>query len=224
MRKRKTLSRRRKALRRVLVAAAVLLVVNDVFGIGLLFPIQAIRHNEERLGTGRTAVICRDWEPRFRWNSLTYLTGSENITMLSGTDLGLYGWGDGLGVALDCSEEAPIHGGWWSLSQKPRLGLLYVFGRIDDSRIEQLVVYRLREEDPLEEEKVGRLPGTWGIDRDSQYWMEKDGRSYFLLDTYPFDWEEEYPYGFRIVALGYDAEGTEIARVELEQGAFSYFV
>ena len=53
--------------------------------IGLLFPIQAIRHFEERAGTGRTAVICRDWAPEIHGSHLLYLTENENVLMLSGT-------------------------------------------------------------------------------------------------------------------------------------------
>ena len=57
MKKTKILSRRRRTLRRVLISAAIILLINRIFMIGLLFPIQAIRHFEERAGTGRTAVI-----------------------------------------------------------------------------------------------------------------------------------------------------------------------
>ncbi len=58
MKKTKMSSRRRRTLRRVLIAAAAVLLVNRIFLIGLLFPIQALRHIEERTGTGRTAVVC----------------------------------------------------------------------------------------------------------------------------------------------------------------------
>ena len=40
------LSRRRRTLRRLLIAALAVFLVNRVLLIGLLFPIQAIRHNE----------------------------------------------------------------------------------------------------------------------------------------------------------------------------------
>ena len=52
-------SRRKRSLRRVLIAAAAVLLVNRIFLIGLLFPIQALWHIEERTGTGRTAEIGR---------------------------------------------------------------------------------------------------------------------------------------------------------------------
>ena len=85
-------SRRRRTLRRLLIAAAALCLVNRIFLIGLLFPIQAIRQNEERTGTGRTTVICRDWAPELQWSWLTYLMGNEHVTFLTGTYLSYLGW------------------------------------------------------------------------------------------------------------------------------------
>ena len=80
-------SRRKRSLRRVLIAAAAVLLVNRIFLIGLLFPIQALRHIEERTGTGRTAVVCREWTPEIYKTGLVYLTENENVTMLSAVRL-----------------------------------------------------------------------------------------------------------------------------------------
>ena len=80
-------SRRRRTLRRVLIAAAAVLLANRIFLIGLLFPIQALRHIEERTGTGRTAVVCREWVPEIYKTGLVYLTENENVTMLSAVRL-----------------------------------------------------------------------------------------------------------------------------------------
>ena len=100
-------SRRKRSLRRVLIAAAAVLLVNRIFLIGLLFPIQALRHIEERQGTGRTAVICRDWAPEIHGSHLLYLTENEKVLMLSGTYLTVYGWMDAFGVAADCTPPRP---------------------------------------------------------------------------------------------------------------------
>ena len=114
--KRQTLpSRRRRTLRRLLIAAAALCLVNRIFLIGLLFPIQAIRQNEERTGTGRTTVICRDWATELQWSRLTYLMGNEHVTFLTGTYLSYLGWLGDSGAVLDCSEEAALHCGLWSI-------------------------------------------------------------------------------------------------------------
>ena len=71
-RREKLSSRRRRTLRRLLIAAAAVLLVNRIFLIGLIFPIQAVRHFEERQGTGRTAVICRDRIPEIYKTGLVY--------------------------------------------------------------------------------------------------------------------------------------------------------
>lgn len=215
-------SRRKRTLRRVLFAAVTLFLVNRIFLIGLLFPIQAIRQNEERAGTGRTAVVCRDWAPEARWSHLVYLTENENITMLSGAYLGWLGWLGGFGVPLDCTEPAPIHGGCWSISQDEDRALFYVFGRIDDPDIDLLKVTVRHKEEPPRKKDVWQLIGfDWVLPRGD--FVEKDGQSYFLLEKYPVDWSD-YPYGVSITALGYDKEGNEIVRAELEQGASSSFL
>ena len=63
MKRKRMRPRNRTAFRRVLIALAALFLVNHFLLTGLLFPIQAIRRCEERAGTGRTAVVSRDWAP-----------------------------------------------------------------------------------------------------------------------------------------------------------------
>ncbi|MEY8388263.1 hypothetical protein AALC17_13380 [Oscillospiraceae bacterium 38-13] len=210
-------SRRKRALRRVLIAAAAVFLVNRIFLIGLLFPIQAIRHNEERLGTGRTAVVCRDWDPGFRWDYLSYLTESETVTMLSGARLGSYGWTDAFGVAVDCTEEAPLYGGWRNMSWTDGPSRFCVFGRVGDPDIVRLEI-QLRY---LDWKLESRTALTWNSERED--WMEKDGRYYFLFQTHPpFNWADFHP-GLNPLAVGLDEAGNEVVRIELTQGASCHF-
>ena len=175
-------SRRKRSLRRVLIAAAAVLLVNRIFLIGLLFPIQAIRHFEERQGTGRTAVVCRDWAPELQWSWLTYLMGNEHVTFLTGTYLSYLGWLGDSGAVLDCSEEAALHCGFWSISQGDGK-VLYVFGRIDDPAIVRLkiqgrqTVFSEEQTDQVAEETYQE----WTLEQEE--WIEKDGRRYFLMKT-----------------------------------------
>lgn len=222
MRKIKTLSRRRKALRRVLIAAAAVFLVNRIFLIGLLFPIQAIRHNEEREGAGRTAVVRRDWVPEIYKTGLVYLTENEKVTMLSGARLTLYGWMDNFGVPVDCTEEGPIHGGWWAMNRQSRQNrdsLFYVFGRVDDPDIDLLTV-QVWYEDWSGGESVRRNAFSWGLEREDL--LEKDGRYYFLLKTRPVDFGE-YTSSLRTTATGVDLAGNVIAEVELDGGGSSSY-
>lgn len=203
-------SRRKRSLRRVLMAAAAVLLVNRIFLVGLLFPIQAIRHNEERMGTGRTAVICREWDPGFRWDFLAYLTKNENVTLLSGARLTYLGWMDAFGMALDCSEEAPIHAGTWFLNWGDRAAI-YVFGRIDDPDIAELRVLWTIEGD--EDSEM-----WWNVSKTEER-VEEDGRRYFLCS---YDNANAASYRVPLV-VGYDEEGNEAARIELDQWASTSF-
>lgn len=219
MKKTKMPSRRRKGLRRALIAATALFLVNRIFLIGLVFPIQAVRHFEERQGTGRTAVVCRDWAPEIYKTGLVYLTENENVTMLSVARLTLYGWMENFGVPVDCSEEAPIHGGWWAMSRQGRDSLFYVFGRVDDPRIDLLTV-QVWYEDWAGFKAVRRNIVSWGLEREDL--LEKDGRYYFLLKTRPVDFGE-YPSNPRTTVTGVDLAGNILAEVELDRGGSSSY-
>ena len=215
----KLFSRRAHALRRVLAAAVVLFLVNEILGVGLLLPIQAIRRSEERMGTGRTAVVCRERAPEIYKSLLLYLTENESVTMLSGAHLSLYGWSEAFGVAVDCTEEAPIHGGWWNMSRREGANLFWVFGRVDDpniARVEAVVEHETWEGDEL----VRRKALTWSSSR--KVWLEKYGRYYFLLRSRPLDWSS-VPAPIYQEVIGYDEEGGEVARVSLDQWTSTIF-
>lgn len=219
MKKTKMSSRKRRALRRLLIAAAAVFLVNRIFLIGLIFPIQAIRRNEEQAGTGRTAVVCRDWEPKFRRDFLVYLTENEDATMLSGTRLTYLGWIDGFGIPVDCSEPAAVHGGWWSMSRQGRDSLFYVFGRVDDPSIDLLTV-QVWYEDWAGGEPVRQDAFSWGLEREDL--LEKDGRYYFLLKNDSVDFWE-YTSNLRTTVTGVDLAGNVIAEAELDGGGSSSY-
>lgn len=210
-------SRRRRTLRRVLIAAVTLFLVNRIFLVGLLFPIQAVRRCEERENTGRTNLVCREWTPEIYKTGLVYLTENEKVTMLSMVRLSFYGWTELYGVPVDCTGEGSIHGGWWSFVRMEKAGRFYVFGRVDDPDIAWLEVYFMRPDDPSGEERIGRVHGDYGIHRGDRGWMEKDGRSYFLFEADLVDWNE-YPTGLRVVAVGYDEDRNAVVRTDLEEG------
>lgn len=217
MKRKRMRPRNRTAFRRVLIALAALFLVNHFLLTGLLFPIQAIRRCEERAGTGRTAVVRRDWAPEIYKTGLIYLTENETVTMLSGARLTYLGWMNNFGAPLDCTEEAPIHGGWWAMSRQGRDSLFYVFGRVDDPRIDLLTV-QVWYEDWAGFKAVRRNVFSWGLKREDL--MEKDGRYYFLLKTRPADFRE-YASNLRTTVTGVDLAGNVIAEVELDQGGSS---
>lgn len=209
-------SRRRRTIRRILIAAAALFLVNRIFLLGLLFPIQAIRQNEEREGTGRTAVVCRERVPEIHRSHLIYLTENERVLMLSGTYLTVYGWMGAFGVAVDRTDSAPIHGGWWSMSRDGGGNRYWAFCKTEDPKIVRLEVLA-QYEDWTTGQPVRRDAFRWDVAR--VYGPEDND---FLFWKSGVDWDA-YPSTIYPVAIGYDAADREIARVELEQGASSSF-
>ena len=217
--KRKRISvRRRKALRRILIAAAALFVVNHVFLVGLLFPIQAIHRNEERMGTGRTATVCRDWTPELRWSHLVYLTENENVTLLSGAYLDWLGWTDGFGVPVDCSKEAPMHGGYWYLNHDDTQ-VLYIFGRVDDPAIVRIKV--VGEYVDFQETDLPAKEMQMELASEAADWMEKDGRRYFLFKTVNYG-KNTWGY-FDPEVIGYDKYYYEVARMNINEAASTIY-
>lgn len=215
----KLLSRRRLAVRRILIAAAVYVLITHLTVVGVLFPRQGLYVNEELMGAGHGRVVARDWTPEFYWNMLVYLSENENATMLSGTRLTYLGWMDAFGVPVDCSKEQPVYGGYWYLSRSEKnRRMLYFFGRVDDPEITAVEVQAQYE---VYEDGKARRMMAFSAYTPQDEWMEKEGRRYFLIRSWPLEWPYEssmYP-----VLIGYGENGTEITRMELEEGTYSYF-
>ena len=137
MKKTKLRSRRRTALRRILIAAAAYLIVTCVLGTGVFFPTQIIRQNEERHGTGRTSIVAWDWEPEIHQTQMLYLTGNEHVTFLIGSYRTFLGWMSNFTSAVDCSKEEPLYASQISVStfgRNPK-DFFYYYGRVDDPEI-----------------------------------------------------------------------------------------
>ena len=218
MKKKQVLNRKRLALRRLVAAAVLMVLINHFFLLGLIFPRQCIWKMEERQGARHTSVVTRDWAPEIHKTHLVYLTENDETTLFGSTYLSLYGWFAGFSVALDCSEEAPLYAGRSYLSRDDGK-VWYFFGRVDDPAIETVEV-SLRSE---EWNETTRTPSYREIRRlVAEDFLEKDGRRYFLLRD-SGEWDSGFGSSPRPVAIGYDSAGGEVARVEIEQGISSYF-
>lgn len=205
------LNRRRKALRAVAVTLAAWLFMVHVMHIGLLFPRQAIWQLEERAGIAHaTRVVERSRTAEIRASMLTYLVGNEEAAMLGGTYLTLYGWMAGFSIALDCTEDAPVHAGVYYMSRDER-NVRYVFGRVEDPEIVRVEVSLCPEEvdeqgHSVVGEEVRRLTDLT--------LTEQDGHRYFLAkDGSPWEAERRaIP-----VVYGYDGAGREVLRLEVTE-------
>ena len=218
MKKKQVLNRKRLALRRLVTAAVLMVLINHFFLLGSIFPRQCIWNLEERKGVRHTSVVTRDWAPEIHKTHLVYLTENDDTTLFGSAYLTVYGWMAGFSVALDCSEEAPLYAGRSYMGRDDR-NVWYFFGRVDDPAIETVEI-SLRSQ---EWNEAAQAPLYREIRRlATENFLEKDGRRYFLLrDSGEWDYDTcSSPWP---VAIGYDRFGNEVARVDIEQGISSYF-
>ena len=174
------MNRKKTALRWLLLALTLLLTANCVFDFCYVLPFQALRHTEERRGTGRTDTVYSRVDDR----SLITLTANENAVIFDQIYPTLVGWTDSAEV-LDCTARVPFHGGWQIVGRDARPQIPYAFGRVDDPDIVEVRFsfrFSLRAEGD---------PWTVGPTEDyvfSTYradWLEQEGRAYFILRLGP---------------------------------------
>lgn len=181
-------TRRRKALRRTAVFLAALLAVSALH-LYALFPMQGVRYAEETYHTGKTRAVARMLPPKqLRLGpALIYLTENENAVLLSITRFyPLYGWMDGSGSALDCSDGAPIHVGVWNISRSGddwRENANYLFGRIDDPAVSSLRIRLCRLDNETQAYQT-----VWTVPVSEESWTERDGMRYFAC-AFDYDYE-----------------------------------
>lgn len=211
-------SRRRVALRRVAIMAAVLFVINFFMHIGLLLPRQAIHELEERNGTGWTRTVDRIWTPEIHRFHLAYLTQNEHATMFSSAYLTHLGWVPAFSNALDCSGGEPLYAGYSLMNRKER-SAMFCFGRVDDPEIERIEIVLYAEEydsksHAMNGREVRRITDVEII--------EQSGRRYFLVkDGEEWDFARDFRPRPHVVA--YNAAGEELLFMEITKWNSSYY-
>lgn len=219
---RKTLpTRRRRALRRLVLAAAVLLLSNHLLGVGLLLPVQAVRQVEERQGAPHGAVLDRLWTPEIHRTHLVYLTASEKAVTIADTYLSVYGWIGGFGWSLDCTTGEPLYAGEMTMYRDEREGTeCCYYGRVDDPTIETVTISE-RGELYDETTKTAYWEEAARLTAEPEDFLERKGHRCFLLSHIITDWP--YDSGRHAWATGYDAAGNVVAEFEIQEGTHSYF-
>lgn len=159
MRVKKAKSRARLALRAIALTAALIAALNIFVGAGYLFPRQAVRSAERRLGlteptqtlTRRTLTL-RDREGQFRETkrrALLYITSNAQAVGLYTVEPSLAGWIRGRSYCVDCTDAQPEEvcrvDAWLARGEiedhAAYDGLaLYVYGRVYDARVTALRV------------------------------------------------------------------------------------
>lgn len=210
MRRKKLLTRKRRAVRRTVFAVLVLFVVNQVLRTGLLLPIQAIRQAEELEGTGRTRVAERMRVEGIHAVHMLYLTENENAVLMAGTYLTAHGWEACRGMALDCSGDAPLYAGYYQTYREGGGEAFCLFGRVDDPAIETLAFHLSYRAYGSSASDYQDMEETVSITRPE--FLEKEGRQYFLLRLPPLNQRTDCRVSISVAA--YDAEDRVAAELE----------
>lgn len=210
MKRKKLLTRRRRAVRWAVLAALVILAANQVLRTALLLPIQAIRQAEEMEGTGRTQVVEKMHVEGIRAAHLLYLTENENAALMASTYLTAHGWETCQGMALDCSGDAPLYAGYYQTYQVGGGEAFCLFGRVEDPTIETLAFrlsYRAYGSSASDYQDLEETASVVQAE-----FLEKEDRRYFLLRLPPANWRTDC--GVSISVTAYDAEGRAAAELE----------
>lgn len=211
-------NRKRTALRRIAVMAAVLFVINFFMHIGLLIPRQAIHEVEERNGTGWTRTVDRMWVPGIHNFHLAYLTQNENVTLFSSAYLTIVGWMPGFGSALDCRGGEPLYAGY-TMMHRDENEVWFLFGRVDYPEIDRVEISLCAEEyDSMSHAQTGRE-----VRRITDVALrEQSGRRYFLVKD-SGEWDYDRDNQPRPWAVCYNAAGEEVYRLDIQHQNSSYW-
>lgn len=216
--KKRILTRRQSALRAAAVTLAVILFVNHVMHLGQIFPIQTVWQLEERAGISHTRVVDRSRTPEIQRTNIAFLTANDKATMFSSCYLTIYGWMANFHVALDCTGEEPLYAGA-SYMHRDDSRAWYFFGRVDDPAIQRVEISICSEEyDEMSYAYVGEeIHRMAGIPLE-----EQSGRRYFLV-KYNGEWDYDAHSRVHPIVIGYDGNGQELVRMEIEYGSSSSF-
>ena len=217
-RRKRLLTRRRAALRHIALCLTLMLLIQHVMHLGLLLPIQTVRQQEERAGIRHTRVVERRWTPEVQRTNLAFLTENDQATLFSSCHLTLYGWMANFHVAVDCTGEEPLYGGFaFQYGDEERAW--YGFGRVDDPEIQRV--------------ELSLQSQMWDSAAQSYYMEEvrrltdipleeQSGRRYFLVKD-SGEWDSEKYSTPQVVVIGYDSHGNELFRTEIEDWIATMF-
>lgn len=200
MRRKKSLTRRKRALRRLALSMLVLLVVNHTVHIGYVLPIQGVRYYAQRHGLQHSGVITRlrpageDEEA-----GLLYFSTAKNAVYVTDVRHWSFGWSGSHGAAADCSETGDIHLNWLDWD-----GSMIFFGRVDSTAVSRVEVLLQRELEQL----------TFTIDD----FIEKDGQRY-ILSFMDWDFGAVLPEAYTITAAAYGIGEEILARQDISRPA-----
>lgn len=212
------LTRRQSALRAAAITLAVMVFMVHVMHLGLIFPVQTVWQLEERAGVEHTRVVKRSPTPEIHKTHIAFLSENDEATLFSSCHLMIYGWMSNFHVALDCTTEEPLYAGMSYMSRDGKQ-VWYFFGRVDDPAIQRVEISLCETTyDNMSYAHVGEeVHRMAGIPLE-----EQSGRRYFLA-KYNGEWDYEVHSQVHPIVIGYDGDGQELIRMEIEHGNSSSF-
>lgn len=213
------LTRKQVAIRKTAICLTAMFLVNSIMFLGAIFPIQTVRQLEERAGVEHTRVVKRSHTPEIQKTNIAFLSENDEATLFSSCHLTIYGWMANFHVALDCTGEEPLYAGVSYMSRDENRAW-YFFGRVDDPAIQRVEISLCETESNkmgyvhLVGDEVHRMAGI--------PLEEQSGRRYFLA-KYNGEWDYEVHSQVHPIVIGYDGDGQELIRMEIEHGNSSSF-
>lgn len=211
MRKKKTPTRKRQALRWLCAAVLLILMNNISHRTYYLLPSLCLWENEEIIGCGRTTVLRRTWDPAVK--DLIYLSANDKVVILLGESPGLSGWNMDNTEYLDYTKEENALGSICVFYENTNASVWYAYGRVDDPSVAEMrlsVQFAVMDTDaPGCQELKTSVVSTAADD-----WIWQDGKRYFLLRNEPegpVEGRITYPGGTTLTAL--DADEKIIAEI-----------
>lgn len=212
----KSPSRRRRALRNVLLAVLVIVLTQSIT-LYSLTPMHAIEKGKERGGIfDATEVVTSQWVPELHRFHRLYMIGNENMVALSSAVLRPVGWAGSSVWAVDCAKDLPVHCGSVKMSSPKNDGkhISFYYGRIDDHNIDRVEIVKVvLDQTPIHPNDFYKyIYDRFVIPRSE--WIKYDGHLFFLHKVT----EDAKPDGIYDVHC-YDKEDNLIYQARLDNRA-----
>lgn len=204
MKQKKVLTRKQRALRRVVVAVALMLALSYMYHSFYLLPVQALHDSYERYGVQEPKVVLRQDAAVLGDDGTYYLSsGKEAVHLTRLRYEPILGWVSQGTRVLDCGDGGGVHARW-----EREGGPLLLWGRVDSREVCRIVCSV--EEAP--EFLVSRETPFTAVYTVEEFIPEGDARYFYSM----FDWEGNcWTTEYYITMTAYDAAGNVVAEEDL---------
>ena len=204
MKQKKVLTRKQRALRRVVVAVALMLALSYMYHSFYLLPVQALHDSYERYGVQEPKVVLRQDAAVLGDDGTYYLSSGKEAGHLTRLRYEpILGWVSQGTRVLDCGDGGGVHARW-----EREGGPLLLWGRVDSREVCRIVCSV--EEAP--EFLVSMETPFTAVYTVEEFIPEGDARYFYSV----FDWEGNcWTTECYITMTAYDEAGNVVAEEDL---------